>query len=190
MIFSWCPPHAPRPFDDSTLFTLDERVDQVDDAIFNLVHPRNARDLDEARRIMDQTRTNLPGLVHPLCSTITNEPTVPHALLGLSAEPTLIDPPITRLIREMIGWRQHPVPGGLVFVIPPRTEPEGWTQDAGVIRPPGHAPDADFPFNFVVFETLGYPRWMRDEQSDFAREFLNEPTCPEGHTRSGKELVG
>lgn len=146
----------------------------------------------EAQRLMDDTRGWLPGLVHPQREKLTGDWTPPHPLLGITAEPTILWSPIDTLIREMIGWQTHEVPGGWTLKTPPRSAPRDWTvQDDGLVRPL-FTPVDDFmkwDRNLMFVGYFGVPRWQEEErQSAFERRMLQEPiACPDGHQLSGKE---
>ncbi len=148
----------------------------------------------EATRLMDDTSAWLPGLVHPLLAHLTNEWTPPHPLLGVTAEPTIIWSPIDTLIREMIGWQTHEVPGGWTLKTPPRSTPRDWTLAKGVIRPQFTRHDDPFFLdrNALFVGYFGFPSWVNEErQSAFEREMVQEPIsqCPDGHQLSGKSKM-
>lgn len=164
---------------------LNIGVDYLEEQGHDLVHrlatisPSENR---EAQRLMDDTRGYLLGLVHPLLAHLTNEWTPTHPLLGVTGEPTIIDTPIDTLIKQMIGWRTHEVPGGWTLSIPPRSTPENWTERNGLIRPQFSVdPMSGFDRNLMFcgwfgdprpvayYEEIGFPRWLIEERERMHR---------------------
>lgn len=184
-------------------FTLDEHaesmnigVDYFEPGGLDLVHllnPVSHSENREAQRLMDDVSGWLPGLVHPQREKLTGDWTPPHPLLGITAKPTILWSPIDTLIRSMIGWRTHEVPGGWTLKTPPRSTPENWMiQDDGLIRPQFTRHDDPFNFdrNLMFVGYFGVPRWHEEErQSAFEREMLQRaPTeTADGYSTSGKE---
>lgn len=185
------------------LFTFNELADVMNMGWRPAPAPVSARDAEEARELMDgYERFNLPGLPE---STAT--PTLPHPLLGITAEPTIIKSPIETLIDEMRGWRKHEIAGGWVLDILPRSEPKGWHERAGVIQKKDFVDFADIDHArfFVGYfggvpsvepyfdkepvawkERTCVPRWLVEERERTARTVGNFLT--ENHDDGGQIL--
>jgi len=142
--------------------------------------PAQARDAQEAQRLMGLS--TLFGAAAPIARETDHR---------------IVLTEIDRLVQEMVGWRTLPelAPGLPVLVIPPRSEPEGWTVINDVIQKRPIAAD-DFHglyFPFAFYQRVGWPRWIEEERermsrTAFADEYLCQPIsqCPDGHKTSGK----
>jgi hypothetical protein len=145
--------HGGEPASFPVDFMLSETVDFLHDlGIKGLAAPRPAP-LDpvgarEAQAIMDST-----SILHGAATAIFKE-----------TDERIVLPTIDRLVQQMVGWRETtPVAPGLpALAIPPRSEPEGWHTDSGIIQKRA-APLAimepwfwDFSMPMVYYERISY----------------------------------
>lgn len=82
---------------------------------------------------------------------------------------------VDRLVQQMIGWREldEVAPGLPVLVIPPRSEPEGWTTIKGVIQKkvPIALENNFWPqYHCAYFERVGVPDWLAEERERISRK--------------------